>query len=246
MKKFILLAAMLFGAYTQAQDIAYTTNGGATITDGQEFTFSSLTEAAGKMYIHLKNNSTETFRFKVRVDEIEGNPDSGMAMSIQFCFSTLCYPSFVENNLYPASPVVLEPGASNHPDDHFWNFNPGNGSSPITYTFTVVEVDENGTPIEDLISFTYIYQPTASATDFEALQNIGITLNSTIVKNNLEINANTAATLALFDANGRQVKTAAINEGDQNIELSALSSGVYFADFTTADNKASGIKIVKN
>lgn len=245
MKKIILLAAILFGTFTQAQDIAYTTNGGATIADNQEFTFTGLTEADAKMYIHLKNNSDETFRFKIRVDDVTGNPDSGMNMSIQFCFSTLCYPSVVEGNLYPANAVALEPGASNHPDDHFWNFNPGSGNAPISYSFTVVEVDANGTPVEDLISFTYKYQPTASATDFEALQNMGITLGSTVVSNNLTVNANTAATLALYDVNGKKVKTVIISEGAQNVDLSAISNGVYFTEFTSG-NKTSGIKIVKN
>lgn len=246
MKKIILLAAVLFGTYTQAQDIAYTTDGGATISDEQEFVFTGLTESTAKMHIQLKNNSAETFRFRIRVDEVIGNPETGLGMDLQFCFSTNCYFSVVEGNLYPPAAVELQPGASNHPDDHFWNFYAGDGETPVIYKFTVVEVAANGTAIQDLISFTYKYQPTTSATDFEALKNIGITLDSTVVNSQLNVTANTAATLQLFDVNGKKVREAAIIEGNQNLDLSALSNGVYFANFATANNKLSGIKIIKN
>lgn len=246
MKKIILLAAVFFGAYANAQNIAYTTNGGATIENNQVFTFENNDAEAAKLLINLKNNGTETFRFKIRVDEVIGNTETGSEMNLQFCFSDLCYGWVYAGNLYPNNPVELAPGASNNPADHFVNTYPGEGG-PVTYKFTIVEVNAAEEIIQDnLLKFTYTYQPTTSVNDFTALKNMGITLGSTMVNTQLNVTANTAATLQLFDVNGKKVKEASINEGNQNLDLTALSSGMYFANFTTGDSKVSGIKIVKN
>jgi hypothetical protein len=247
MKKIILLAAVLLGTIAQAQNIAYTTDGGEIIENNDVFTFSSNEEPESKMLIHLKNNGEETFRFKIRVDEVVGNPDTGMSMGVQFCFSGTCYFSVVPGNLYPNAPVTLEPGENNDPTDHFLNENPGVDGNPVTYKFTVVEVNENGQIVQDnLLTFTYKYDADASIDDFTALKNMGLTLGSTVVKSQLDVTANTVATLQLFDGNGKKVKEAAISEGSQSIDVSALSSGMYFANFKTQDNKVSGIIIVKN
>ncbi|KOS06559.1 hypothetical protein AM493_11320 [Flavobacterium akiainvivens] len=247
MKKIILLGAILFGTLTQAQNIAYTTNNGATIENNQVFTFNTVDAEAAKLLINLKNNGTETFRFKIRVDEVIGNELPTLEMGLQFCFSTLCYTGVVAGNLYPNNPVALAAGQTNDPADHFLNTYGGTNGAAVTYKFTVVEVNEAEEIIQDnLLKFTYIYQPTASISDFTALKNIGISLNSTVVKTQLDVTANTAATLQLFDANGKKVKTATITEGNQSVDLSALSSGIYFADFKTTGNKTANIKIVKN
>lgn len=250
MKKIILLAALAMSYFTNAQDIAFTTvnaNGEeVAITDNQTFTYTTTAESTAKMLIHVKNNSSEPFRFKVRVDDITGNPETGMNMELQFCFSQLCYFSVIEGNNYPNNTVVLAPGASNDPTDHFWNQYPGVDGAPVSYTFTVLELDANGNVTQELISFTYKYDTTASVTDFEALKNMGVTVNRTLVKNQLDITATTNATLNLFTSTGQLVKTISIKEGDQGVDVSSLASGLYVASFITNENKSGSIKIVKD
>lgn len=247
MKKIILIAGLFFCSLTQAQDgIAFTTNDEAPITDGQVFIHTTTDEATAKMLLHVKNNTDATFLFKVRVDEVTGNPEAGMDMNLQFCFSQLCYFSIVPNHIYPGNPVSLEPGASNDPTDHFWNAYPGDGTNPVIYRFTFIQVDEDGNQLAELISFTYKYMPTAGVTDISTLQNMGINVNNTVVKSQLNIDATTNATMQLVNINGQIVKTAAIINGSQSLDLSALSAATYIARFTTEDNKTSTIRIVKN
>jgi len=250
MKKLILLAAFAFSYFAQAQGIAFTTvnaNGEeVAIADNQVFNYSTLAESTAKMLIHVKNNSTESFRFKVRVDDITGNPETGTNMNLQFCFSQLCYFSVIEGNKYPNNPVVLAPGASNDPTDHFWNAYAGVDGAPVSYSFTFLEVDASGNTTQELISFTYNYQPTASVSDFTSLKNMGVTLSSTVVKNQLDVTADDNVTMELYNINGQIVKTATIAQGTQAVDMSSLSAAVYIASFTTQDNRTSKIRIVKN
>ncbi len=250
MKKIILVAALAMSYFTQAQDIAFTTVNAqgqeVSISDNQVFTYTTTAEATAKMLIHVKNNSAEPFRFKVRVDDITGNPETGMDMGLQFCFSQLCYFSVVQGNKYPNNPVVLAPGASNDPTDHFWNQYPGVNGAPVSYTFTVLQLDENGNTTQELLSFTYKYDSVASVTDFTALKNLGITLNSTVVNSQLNLTANDAATLSLYSITGQLVKTAAISQGNQSVDVSGVASGVYMATFIMQDGKKGTVKIAKN
>lgn len=142
--------------------------------------------------------------------------------------------------------LILQPGESNTDADHFWSANPGNGTDPVTYSISLIQVDDNGETLAVLRTFNYVYSPTAGLTDFSALQNMGITVKNTVVKNQLEVSANQNATLQLININGQIVKTVAVKNDNQVIDLSGLTSAVYFARFTTAENKTAQIKIVKN
>src|SRR5690606_27533073 len=98
----------------------------------------------------------------------------------------------------------------------------------------------------EIISFGYKYQSTMNTDNFEALKNMGIVVNNTVVKNNLNIDATANASVQLYDITGKLVRTAKIENGSQAIDLSGLNSAVYIAKFKTEDNRATQIKIVKN
>jgi hypothetical protein len=244
MKKIILFAALAFTTLIQAQVITATADG-ETITEGQTFITNGLNAQAATLDLVVTNVSNSDIFIKLRVNTIT-NADGN---DVQFCFGGLCYFSIAEGNTVPTNDVLvaIEPGGTNADGDHFLNENPGtNPAADVNYNLSFIQVSSTGEVLGTLLTFNYKYSPAASASDFSALQNMGITLSSTVVKNQLDVTANTAATLELYNINGQIVKKATIAQGTQTVDISSLSSAVYFAKFTTQNNKTSQIKVVKN
>jgi hypothetical protein len=244
MKKIILLAMLAFGSLTQAQVITATGNG-EPITEGQTFTFDTHAQSTATLGLLATNITNAPVYIKLKVNSIT-NADGS---EVQFCFGGQCYLSVSQNATVPSNTQLapIAPNETNNTEDHFWNNNTGiTAGEAVIYNLSFIQVDEAGTEMSTLLTFNYKYQPTVGLTDFNALQNIGITVKNTVVKSQLELNANVNASLQVVNVNGQTVKTVAIANGAQNVDLSALSNGVYFARFTTTDNKTSQIKIVKN
>ena len=145
--------------------------------------------------------------------------------------------------------MPLAPGGSNDGNvDHFANGYTGDTpGEPVEYVIALVQYDDEGVQIgEPLRTFSYKYDTNLSIDDFSSLQNIGITVNNTVVKDYLSIDSNISGTISIYSINGKHIKNAQLITGSQSYDLSSLSSGVYVAKFTTQENKSSTIKILKN
>jgi hypothetical protein len=70
------------------------------------------------------------------------------------------------------------------------------------------------------------------------------------VQNSLHIQINDLQSqtnqLTIFDFTGRRVKTTNVQNGNQNIEVSSLSSGVYILQLITADGEIFNKQFIKN
>lgn len=256
MKKIILLAGLLLsGVVAQAQIISLESNDGEgnniVVENDDVIVFDELASQQfpenGKMHFSIQNVSAAPVNLKLKMIDIE-NGTNMEAGQIQFCFGGLCYDSVSEGITAPANTtgITLAPNAINN-EGYLQNAYAGDTGTGLTYTIAFIQVDGSGNQIgNNLITFQYKYQPTAGLNDFTALQNIGITVDNTVVKNNLNIQSNLEATVSLFDINGKLVKTAKITNGNQAIDMSAFNTGIYIARFTTQENKSSQIRIVKN
>lgn len=248
MKKIILMAALALGTFAQAQQISVVRPGGLELADGETFTTNSISsseDAPNKMRFRVLNLTDDTMIIGAKVLSFSNNTDGSM---VQLCFNTCLYeitPGLIIPN------VPIEAGqATPSADDHFWNMNPGTGGA-INYHLAFVKLEYNEeedtyTELEELLDFYYIYDATAGVTSLDGLQQMGLTVENTIIKNTLNISATQNASLQLFDATGKLVKTVGVKSGAQAIDLAALSTGVYMARFTTAANKTATVKVVKN
>lgn len=244
MKKIILFAGLLFASLTQAQTITATADG-EPITEGQTFTFNTLDEEISTLSLLATNVTDAPVYIKLKVNTIT-NADGE---DVQFCFGNLCYFSIDEGDTVPTNNQLqaIQPGGTNNVNDHFWNNNPGIVvGQDVVYNLSFIEVTQAGVETATLLTFNYRYSPTASVSTIAGLQNMGISLKNTVVKNQLDVTATAGATLQLFTTNGQMVKTAAIVSGAQSIDVATLSTGVYIARFTTEGNKTSSVRIVKN
>lgn len=242
MKKLLLLAGLLSLGAVNAQITV--THDGTPFVDGETFNY---TNGAHLPILITNTSATETVYVKIKSDEVlNTTPWTGTDPNVQLCILEICYAGVVAGVTYPPSDIVsLAPGASTSNADHFYSVDPGVGGL-ATYSFTVIETDENGNETDELVSFTYVNQSTAGIDNFEALKNMGIVINNTVVKNTLTIDATVNATAQLYDTNGKLVKTAKIQNGTQAVDLSELNTAVYIAKFMTVDNKSTTIRIVKN
>lgn len=248
MKK-IIFAAVLFAASFANAQISVEGNNGVQITDGYEYVTNQLgLEGEARLKILVTNNSEdETIRLKLKLVSMENA--NGNNEFIQFCFDSQCYIGVETGSTVPSATggAILAPGGRNNASDHFANAFAGDTpGQQVVYNLAIIEVSATGQELGTLLTFSYTYKPTAGLSDFASLQQMGITINNTIVKNTLEVMANQDAKLEVININGQSVKNATIVSGSQSIDLSGLSSAVYFAKFTNSENKTSQIRIVKN
>ncbi|AWH84873.1 hypothetical protein HYN59_06930 [Flavobacterium album] len=250
MKKIILMAGLLLCGIAQAQIIEVTERNEQTVNEGYIYvTHTIVPQNYTEMPLHVTNISDATINLKLKVVSMENT--TGNSESTQFCFGGTCYTHFTSGGTVPNNPVTgltLAPGDSNFDGDHFYLgeaiIDP---TQDVVVNLAFIQVDNTGAQIgENLLNFTYRYAPTAGTTDFTALKNMGITLKNTVVSGQLELSATQNVKMELINMAGQVVKTESIKEGSQSADLSGLSAAVYFARFTTEDNKSSQIRIVKN
>lgn len=252
MKKIILLATLVFGAFTAtAQDIAVTMQGGLVIEDGYTFTTNSIASpnqlsTPNKFRFHVTNLTQEEMKVGVKVLGISGNTNGG---DVQLCFGVCLY-SIQEGYIVSSGEAIPAGETTTSDEDHFISFTAGTDGQPVQYQFAFVklETNEDNELIqvgEPLLHFNYTYQPTASVDGVNGLHQMGITVNNTVVNSNLGVNATEAAKLQIYSITGALVKSAVINSGSNNVDLSAFANGMYIAKFATAE-KSGVVRIIKN
>ncbi|MCO6147950.1 T9SS type A sorting domain-containing protein [Flavobacterium sp. NRK1] len=246
MKKIILAAALFLSAFAQAQVIEVYDNDIQLENEGV-YTYTTTGEQA-KMHFQIINVSDATINIKLKMIET-GNNDDGS--NVQFCFGPNCYFDAPNGTTAPAqlTGITVAPQQDAGPTNYFYNSETvaDVAGQPITYKLGIIQVDAAGDEIgEPLITFTYKYDPAATTSDFASLQRMGISINNTIVKNTLDITTNLNAKLQIVNINGQIIKNVDVTTGSQSIDLSTVAAGVYFAKFTTVENKTAQIKIVKN
>lgn len=249
MKKIIFIAGLLICSLTKAQTVSVTGKDGVTITDGYTYTTNSLNTNEGEdgyMPIIVTNLTSEDIYVKLKMDSMENA--TGNQNFIFFCFGEQCYFSVSEGTSVPSNVIQgrILAGETNDTADHFANaYNGDTPGEDVIYNMSLVQYSSDGTEGDTLLSFSYVYSPTANVNDIEGLSNLGINLKNTVVTDVLQLDSSIAANVELFDLNGKKVQANTIKNGYQTLDLSALTSSVYIAKFTTEDNRTSQIKIVK-
>lgn len=247
MKKIILAAALFISVFAQAQITVW--DGDTQLENNQTYTYSVLGEAA-KMHILVQNDTDQQINVKLKMIQVTNNSEG---VENQFCYGGYCFTdSAVDGMVAPPGPpsslTSIAAGANSGNEHYFLNaWHGDNTSEPVTYKMAIVYIDAEGQATGDpIVTFTYKYDATASTTDFASLEKMGIVVNNTVVKNTFDVTANQNAKLQIVNINGQIVKSATVANGSQSIDLSSAAAGVYFARFTTEENKTAQIKFVKN
>lgn len=236
MKKitFILLF-VAFGLNAQVQ-FDFKKSDGTLIENGEIITFGP---GANYLNFRMTNTSSQALDIKIKCTNLVNT----VGTQFELCYGGSCFESVTTNGVYPDYENILMPGQSNPSQgDHFANFlNPENGQI-VDLEFAVYALGfEN-----DVINFTYRYNPLLSSNSFEILENMGISLKNTVVNSDLNFDSNTNGTITVYNLTGQVVQNAIFTEGTQNINLSNLNTSFYLVRFTTNDGRTSTSKIYKN
>jgi len=247
MKYLFNIALLLFVCSSYAQLTLTDLDTGLPIVDGDSYDFDVLATAApnsgGKIKFRLSNSSaTETIRVLGQMVSFTNTDGS----NCQFCVNPECYFAVAPGDTIPSSPVVMPPGTNNGNFDSFYNSDPGDGVNyPISYTFRFFMLDDNGNEVGDDINITYNYTPAnMSARSFD-LNDLGIDMENTAVKDYLYLNLENPVTLKVYDLTSKLIKDINLNNGTNSVEFSSLNPGYYFAQFTDESNRSATVKILK-
>ena len=216
---------------------------GTPINNGDVFSFSELAEPGNYLGLKVYNTSEENdLIFRAQIMSITNSDGT----NLQLCVSNFCLPAITAGNSYPSLPDVIPPGGQNSNFDHMQNSNPGiNPNLPVEYVIRIFQVNENNVEIgNDSVTFTYRYNPTLANTSFD-LNNMGIAMKSNVIGDQMELQTANNVQLQLFDLNGKSTGNFALLSGNNSVDVSGLSAGIYIATFSTTDGKQASVKMIK-
>lgn len=238
MKRNLFLLFVLATSIVSAQFSVETTDGDP-ITEGQTITVGSLDEADAVDFYVYNDSATEEIYMKVELVSAVNYDGTNM----QVCFG-LCYDPIMVGFPYPPGNevVTIQPGEHQTSEgDKIWNYNDGGGNS-IDYNFRFFQVDANGVETGDEVNFLYRYDPNLSISENSAVQ---ARLASTMVKDQLVIEALEAGSVKVYDIQGRLVVSEELVTGINNVNISALPTQVYLVQISNEKGANQTTKIVK-
>ena len=239
MKKNLLLLSGMFVAFAMNAQFSVHNDQGGEIQDGDVIVFDTYEYPAASIDFHVTNEHTEDIYTRIEfVDAI--NADGSM---FELCYGD-CYTGLAIGDNVPPAPdyITIAPGLSTGQGNHFYNFDPGNGSETLDYIFKFYQVEADGTTVTGTpLTFTYRYAPVLGQDD---LSKVDLTIQSTIVSNELVLKVNETMDMVVYDLQGRIVKQQMLEVGNQRINMSDLSSQAYILQFKTERGATQTTKIV--
>lgn len=212
---------------------------GNSYSDNHILEFNSIEYPDASFTYKIRNNTSETIRVRVEVESFSGTDGSMM----ELCFGE-CYFGINQGQSYPinnAQPYVyIAAGDTQIADgDHFFSTDPGDGSSPVEYTFRFYISDENGDEVvsqaELQTDYTigYYYSSTLSLTEINDV-NFQISYYSKL----LNIISPKDCRLEIYDMKGKHVNTHELNFGMNSIVNDVkLTDKVFIFIFKFSDGK---------
>jgi hypothetical protein len=130
---------------------------GNVFADNETIDFSTVVYETATLNFKVRNTSSKTIAMRIEVESMSGTDGSLM----ELCFGE-CYYGVTTGSSYPSNPsspsVNIEPGQTQvSSGDHFFNSDPGDGTTPVEYIFKFYLADETGNQNGTEFRIKYIY-----------------------------------------------------------------------------------------
>ncbi len=238
MKKKLLLLTLLLVAFVVKAQYVIVDQNGDEITDGMVYQTNSVEYEFAELQFYITNNGSENINMRIEfVSAVNGNGNG-----FQLCFGQ-CYIDLVIGQTVPPTPgfIAIASGDTTGEGNHFYNSNVGDGESVQEYVFRFYETDDDGVDIGNSLSITYQYDPLLGTDDFNQLD---VNISSTIIETEMIVNTVEELDMVVYDLQGRLVKNQKLNVGQQNIDMSDLSTQLYIVKFSNRDGASKTMKIL--
>ncbi len=239
--KLLLLTLLGSVALANAQYTVTDINGNE-LHDGDvlEFGVYGNNTAANYEFFVTNDNPTETIYTRIEfVDAVNATGEF-----FELCYALQCYTNLSVGFTVPNAPAVfpIAVGEDSGFGNHFLNDDPGNGTDILDYVFAFHQYEADGvTEIGTPLTFTYRYNPTLGVNDNSK---VNLTVLSTVVSNDLNLDVNEPVSMVVYDLRGRIVKQARFETGRQTINMSDLSAQAYILKFSNEKGATQTTKII--
>ncbi|WP_347373030.1 T9SS type A sorting domain-containing protein [Aequorivita sp. Q41] len=241
--KLKLLFLTVLGSVTIANaQFTVTDHNGEELHEGDVKEYGTFGYNSGANYDFFVTNDNPTDEIYTRIEFVSAVNATGEFFEL--CYALQCYTGLTVGQTLPTAPQVfpIGVGETTGEGNHFLNFGPGNGTDILDFTFAFHQYEADGvTEIGTPLTFTYRYNPTLSVDENSKLN---LTIQSTVVANELVLNVNEPVTMVVYDLQGRVVKQARFEIGRQAVAMSDLSSQAYIVRFNNERGATQTTKIV--
>jgi len=246
-RNLLFIALFLTNIFVYSQVVyafSLETTDGVVINDNEVLEFSEITYPDASFDFYVRNDSSEDINVKVEVTSMSGTDGSLM----ELCFGE-CYNGISANQSYPSNSfVTIAPNDTQASSgDHFFNEDPGDGSTPVEYTFRFYMVDQDGNEVVSQaelmteVHVGYYYSSTLSIDDFDQI-------NATFSHSNgiLKIHSEKEYQLNIYDIRGSLIIEKDIQIGDNYINSSIIPNHMYLLNFIEENGTSIFKKIILN
>ena len=241
--RLLLLSVLGSVAIANAQYTVKDDNGNV-LHDGDVIEYGTLAYPDAS-YDFFVTNDNPTDEIYSRI-QLMSSSNETVSTFEQLCYGTQCYYQIEMLHFVPPmnrEPVAIPVGYTTGIGNHFFNNDPGNGADNVDFVFSYRQFEdaegtiEMGTPL----TFTYRYNPTLGV---EANNKVNLSIQSTVVSDQLVLKVNEPVQMMMYDIQGRLVKQAYFESGNQVINVSDLSSQTYIVQFKNNNGALKTTKIL--
>ena len=246
-RNLLFIALFLTNIFVYSQVVyafSLETTDGVVINDNEVLEFSEITYPDASFDFYVRNDTSEAINVKIEVVSFSGTDGSSM----ELCFGE-CYVGITLNQSYPSNSfVTIAPNETQSSSgDHFFNQDPGDGSTPVEYTFRFYMVDGDGNEVVSIpelfteLSVGYYYSATLDIDDFDQI-------NATLSHSNgvLKIHSEKQYQLNIYDIRGSLIIEKNIEIGDNYINSSIIPNHLYLLNFREENGTSIFKKIILN
>lgn len=239
--KLKLLFLTLLGAIGIANaQYTVTDTSGNVLQDGDMREFGVFGAGTAANYEFFVTNDNLSAPIYTRIEFVSATNATGRLFEL--CYAEQCYTGLDVGQSLPDVPEVypIAPGATTGVGNHFLNNDPGDGAQFLDYVFAFHQYEADGvTEIGTPLTFTYRYNPSLGV---KGISKVNLTVNSTLVTGSMIFKANEPVKMMMYDTQGRLVKQARFDRGNQVVNVSDLSVQTYIVQFK---NNKGAVKTTK-
>lgn len=241
--KMKLLFLTLIGAVSIANaQFTVTDASGAVLQNGDIKEFGIYGYGTEANYEFFVKNDNPTDVIYTRIEFVSAVNATGNLFEL--CYADQCYAELTVGQTLPSAPLVypIAAGEMTGLGNHFLNYDPGNGVDVLEYVFAFHQYEADGlTEIGTPLTFTYRYNPTLSVED---VSTVNLTIQSTVVSDQLVLTVSEPVQMLMYDIQGRLVKQARFESGNQVVNVSDLSAQIYLVQFKNMNGAVKTTKIL--